>query len=72
VRAAATRALASLGSADEREWLRSALEDPSPWVALEAAEGLLESGGADVLRALAASDHPRAVLAQQVLYRVAA
>ena len=72
VRAAATRALASLGSADERQWLRSALEDPSPWVALEAAEGLLESGGADVLRALAVSDHPRAVLARQVLRQVAA
>jgi len=72
VRAAAIRALAGVGSADEREWLRSALEDPSPWVALEAAEGLLESGGGDILHALAASDHPRAVLARQVLHRVAA
>ena len=41
VRAVATRALASLGSVAEREQLRAALEDPSPWVALEAAEGLM-------------------------------
>jgi HEAT repeat protein len=71
-RGAATRALASLGGAAERPQLRSALDDASPWVARAAAEGLLESGGVEVLRALAASDHPRAILAWQVLHGVAA
>lgn len=72
VRGASVRALASLGSAAERELLRTGLYDPSPWVARAAAEGLMESGGTDVLLALAATDHPRAVLAWQVLHRVAA
>jgi len=72
VRGAAVRALATLGSAAERELLRAGLDDPSPWVARAAADGLMESGGADVLLALAATDHPRAVLAWQVLHRVAA
>lgn len=72
VRAMATRALAALGDETVRARLREALDDPSPWVAFEAAEGLAASGGMEVLRALAASDHPRAVLARQVLCEAAA
>jgi HEAT repeat protein len=72
LRAVATKALANLGSSDAHEELRDALDDPSPWVALEAAHGLMETGGEHLLEELAASDHPRAVLARQVLYRTAA
>ena len=72
VRAMATRALAALGDETVRARLRDALDDPSPWVAHEAAAGLAESGGGEILRALADSDHPRAVLARQALREAAA
>jgi HEAT repeat protein len=67
VRAYAVRALSRLGGSEEDARLVAALEDPSPWVALYAAEGLRSGVSMDILRDLAASEHPRAELAQQVL-----
>ncbi len=63
----AVRALGALGGAGVRAALRRALDDPSPWVALAAAERLKQIGAADLLRALAASTHPRTALFEQVL-----
>lgn len=69
VRAAAVRALAALSDrhAPDVTIVTQALDDPSPWVALQAARGLLELGCADELAALAASPSPRANLAAEVL-----
>jgi len=67
VRAMATRAVGALGGSADLADLRRALDDPSPWVAIEGANGLGSAGGEDVLRDVAGSTHPRAVLAQQVL-----
>lgn len=47
--------------------LKAAIDDSSSWVAIQAAQGLKESGSLDILRDIAMSDHPRANLAQQVL-----
>ena len=44
-----------------------ALDDPSPWVALRAAHGLVDSGRVQSLRAIAASDSPRSAVAKQAL-----
>lgn len=67
VRSYALRALGTLAEEDDVPRLLGALSDPSPWVAIHAARGLLEAGGELLLRDLADSDHPRAILAGQVL-----
>jgi HEAT repeat protein len=68
LRGAACGALGALGAAEDRALLEQAtLEDPSSWVALQAARGLLAAGGRDSLARLAASDHQRTALAIQVL-----
>lgn len=68
VRSRALRALGRLGNEEEdAPRLRAALDDPSPWVALDAARGLREVGGIPALREIAASGHPRAAAARQVL-----
>ena len=67
VRAHALTALARLGAAEDAPRLRAALDDPSSWVAIHAANGLKIAGHLTQLRELAASDHPRAELARQVL-----
>lgn len=67
VRAHAFRAIGRLAPLKEAKLLRGAFEDPSSWVAIQAAEGLKEGGGLDLLRDIATSDHPRANLARQVL-----
>ncbi len=67
VRAQAFRVLGELGGASEFEILRQGLEDESPWTAIQAARGLREAGGEDLLREFAARDHPRSELAYQVL-----
>lgn len=64
----AVSALAALAPPDASvPVLRAAFDDPSHWVALRAARGLGEARRTDVLREIAASDHPRAALARQVL-----
>jgi HEAT repeat protein len=68
LRGAACGALGTLGVAEDQATLEQAtLEDPSSWVALQAARGLLAAHGREVLVRLAASDHQRAPVAIQVL-----
>lgn len=67
VRAQALRTLGSVGSEIDVPSLLEAMEDASPWAALNAARGVLEAGGARVLSEIAASGQPTAVLARQVL-----
>ena len=69
LRAAAVRAISTLTDrrTSDVEIVSRGLDDPSPWVALQAAHGLLELGRADELAALAASSSPRADLAAEVL-----
>lgn len=66
IRIRAFSTLTHLGAADAA-LLRDALHDPSRWVAIQAARGLIEIGQADVLRDVAQSDQPRAALARQIL-----
>jgi len=67
VRSAALRALGTLGDEEDANRLLGAMADPSPWVAIHAARGLLAAGAHQLLSDLAASDHPRAMLARQIL-----
>lgn len=68
VRAAALRALGALGGAvGDLALLRRGLNDSSPWVAIHAARGLRESGGAEELETLARSGGSLATLAGEVL-----
>lgn len=67
IRAHALSALGTLAGQDEVPLLEEALDDPSPWVAIHAAEGLHTAGADEALEAFARSGHPRAELARQVL-----
>ncbi len=66
VRARVASVLGRIGSADDIATLTAAFDDPSPWVALRAAEALHERRD-PILSVLAGSDHPRADLARQML-----
>ncbi len=68
VRARAVSALARLGTAEDAEQIRSALDDASNWVALHAAQGLKEMGRDDLLALIEAADHPRAIAAREMLW----
>ena len=68
VRAQALQALGLLGVEEDLPRLVSALDDPSPWVALHAARGVRDAGARHLLTTLAASSDPRAPVAGQVLY----
>ena len=69
VRAAVVRAVSQLSDrrSSDVELVAGALDDPSPWVALQAAQGLLGLGRVEDLGRLAASSSPRAALASEVL-----
>ena len=68
VRLAAIRALGRFGEEqDIRPLEATAREDRSPWAAIAAARALRESGGDEILAALAGSQHPRAALGLQAL-----
>ena len=69
VRAAALRAIANLsdGRTSDVELVSTGLDDPSPWVALQAAHGLVQLGRRSELTELAESSSPRAPLAAEVL-----
>lgn len=71
VRAHALTALARLGVPEDSAVLMSAIDDESSWVAIHAVNGLKVAGHLAQLRELAASDHPRAELARQVLSEAA-
>lgn len=70
IRIHAIDALGHLGTAEDVTRLKQALDDPSPWVAAHAAWGLNKLGSARLLQDIAASDHPRANLARQVLLEI--
>lgn len=69
LRAAAIRAVSNLSDrrTSDLELVSRALDDPSPWVALQAAHGLVALGRSDELVELADSSSPRADLAAEVL-----
>lgn len=67
VRASAVAALGTLALEEDRLRLLGAMSDESPWVAIAGARALIAAGGRAALRELSDSDHPRALLAQQVL-----
>ena len=67
IRAQALSALGTLGDSRDVSTLTAALSDPSIWVASHAAQALLANAGRSVLDGIAASAHPRADLARQVL-----
>lgn len=67
VRSHALKALGTLGGPDDLPVLEAALNDASPWVAMEAARGLRAMGSTGRLEALAATEGSRASLAREVL-----
>ena len=66
VRARVASVLGRIGAAEDIAKLIAAFDDPSPWVALRAAEALHERRD-PALADLAESGHPRAALARQML-----
>jgi len=66
VRSRVMTALGRIGAPEDMATLLGALDDPSPWVALRAAEALYEANDPG-LATFATSDHPRAPLARQIL-----
>lgn len=69
VRALALRAISNLSDrrTSDVEMVSAGLDDPSPWVALQAAHGLVALGRSEELEDLAHSSSPRAPLAAEVL-----
>ena len=67
IRASAVSTLGSLGGAAEIPVLQDKLDDPSFWVSLEAARGMMALGDYETLNRLAASEGPWSTLARQVL-----
>jgi HEAT repeat protein len=67
VRSHALKALRTVGSAQDLDRFLDALDDESPWVALEAARGLRDVGALEPLRKLAESATSRSSVASQVL-----
>lgn len=67
LRAHAFSALAQLGNNSDIPVLEKGLDDPVSWVAIQAGRALLSLGGLDILEKISHSNHPRAILAQQLL-----
>lgn len=67
VRASALKTLSSFERDNYRDLYVHLLEDPSPWVAKQAALALLESGNQPLLYSLSKTEHVAAALAEQVL-----
>lgn len=63
----AMRTLRAICTQEDREFLLSALNDPSPWVARQAVGALKDLGAIDLLEQLVKEEHPRAMLARQML-----
>lgn len=68
IRLHAVKALAQLGNPDDHALLKELLSDTSQWIAYQAAYALRDTHSFETLMSVAHSDHPRADLAQQVLY----
>ena len=67
VRASAFGALGHLGSSEDLPLLRSGIDDDSQWVALQAARGLREAGGEQMLDELMTAGRSRSTLAREIL-----
>lgn len=67
LRSRAALVLGRIADASDRESLAHGIEDPSPWVALNAAWGLRHAGGLDELQRIALLSTPASVFARQVL-----
>ena len=67
IRAAAVAAAGALGGETEVPLMQDKLDDPSFWVSLEAARGLMALGATETLERLARSGGPWSMLARQVL-----
>jgi HEAT repeat protein len=63
----AIRCLRSLGTDEDISLFENALQDPNPWVAMQAARALHELDATGILTALQNSGSDRAILASQVL-----
>jgi len=70
VRIHALSALGSVGMESDSSIMLKGLDDPSSWVALQAARALHQIKSTKLLEEIAASDHPRASIAQQILTEV--
>ena len=70
VRIHALSALGSVGMESDSSIMLKGLNDPSSWVALQAARALHQIKSTKLLEEIAASDHPRASIAQQILTEV--
>ena len=68
IRLHAVKALNRLGDDSDNSLFRELLDDPSQWIAFQAANGLKAIGALEQLEKIAESEHPRAELAQQVLF----
>ncbi len=67
IRIHAMSALGAVGSKKDSFILRQGLDDSSAWVALQAARSMGQLNDFEMLEAIAASDHPRAAIARQIL-----
>jgi HEAT repeat protein len=63
----ALRTLRAICTQEDRDFLRAALDDPSPWVARQAVGALKDLGAVDMLEQVVRDGHPRALLARQTL-----
>ena len=70
IRIHALSALGSIGLESDASIMLKGLDDPSSWVALQAARALHQIKSTKLLEELAASDHFRAAIAQQILTEV--
>lgn len=68
IRLHAVKALTHLGDQQDLKLFQKLLDDPSQWIAYQAAQGLKAIGANEILEQLADSNHARANLAQQVLF----
>lgn len=70
IRIHALSALGALGSELDSAIILKGLNDPSSWVALQAARALHQIKSTKILEEIASSHHPRASIAQQILTEV--
>lgn len=70
IRIHALSALGSVGIESDAPIMLKGLDDPSSWVALQAARALHQINSNQLLEEIAASDHFRASIAQQILTEV--
>jgi len=70
IRIHALSALGAVGLESDSTIMLEGLDDPSNWVALQAARALHQTNHTEILEDIAASDHARASIAKQILAEV--